>query len=86
VVCKAGLNYAGLCNHQIDKDLNQAKVTPDLAARKKLYDDAQSVLQDELPIIYLYHQPWPFVLSKDIKGFTPLPTGLISLKGVTKGA
>ncbi|KAA0691972.1 ABC transporter substrate-binding protein [Neorhizobium sp. P12A] len=86
VVCKAGLNYAGLCNDQVDKDLNQAKVTPDFDARKKLYDDAQSVLQDELPIIYLYHQPWPFVLSKDIKGFTPLPTGLISLKGVTKGA
>lgn len=86
VTCKAGLNYAGFCNATVDKDLNTAKVTPDFEARKKLYDDAQSILQDELPIIYLYHQPWPFVLAKGVKGFTPLPTGLISLKGVTKGA
>lgn len=84
VTCKAGLNYAGICNDQVDKDLNVAKVTADVETRKKLYDHAQSILQDELPIIYLYHQPWPFVLAKGVKGFTPLPTGLISLKGVTK--
>lgn len=84
VTCKAGLNYAGICNDQVDKDLNVAKVTADVETRKKLYDHAQSILQDELPIIYLYHQPWPFVLTKGVKGFTPLPTGLISLKGVTK--
>ena len=84
LTCRAGLNYAGYCNDRVDGYLNNAKVTADFDARKKLYDDAQIILQDDLPIIYLYHQPWPFVLSKAIKGFTPLPTGLISLKGVTK--
>ncbi|MFC7399813.1 ABC transporter substrate-binding protein [Chelatococcus sp. GCM10030263] len=85
VTCGAGLNYAKYCNKPVDDLLNKAKVTPDVTARKKLYDDAQAILQDDLPLIYLYYQPWPFVLSKSVKGFTPLPTGLISLKGVTKG-
>lgn len=49
------MNYAGICNDQVDKDLNVAKVTADVEIRKKLYDHAQSILQDELPIIYLYH-------------------------------
>jgi len=86
VTCKASLNYAGFCNEQVDKDLNAAKVTADFETRKKLYDDAQSILQDQLPIIYLYHQPWPFVLAKGLKGFTPLPTGLISIKGMTRAS
>ncbi|KGE01280.1 ABC transporter substrate-binding protein [Rhizobium sp. YS-1r] len=86
VTCKASLNYAGFCNEQVDKDLNTAKVTADFETRKKFYDDAQSILQDQLPIIYLYHQPWPFVLAKNLKGFTPLPTGLISIKGMTRAS
>ena len=85
VTCKAPLNYAGFCNATVDKALNTAKVTNDFEPRRKLYDEAQTILQDELPIIYLYHQPWPFVLSKSLKGFTPLPTGLISIKGMTRG-
>ncbi|MCQ8781332.1 ABC transporter substrate-binding protein [Mangrovibrevibacter kandeliae] len=85
VTCGAGLNYAGYCSQAVDDLLNKAKVTPDVEARKDLYDQAQAILQDELPLIYVYHQPWPFVLAKDVHGFTPLPTGLISLKGVTKG-
>ncbi|MEF2071519.1 ABC transporter substrate-binding protein [Consotaella aegiceratis] len=85
VTCGAGLNYAGYCNDKVDELLNGAKVEPDFDKRKALYDQAQAILQDELPIIYLYHQPWPFVVAKDIHGFQPLPTGIISLKGVTKG-
>lgn len=84
VACHDSLNYAGYCNKQVTDDLDNAKVEGNFEARKKLYDDAQSVLQEDLPIIYLYHQPWPFVLSKKIKGFKALPTGLISLRGVTK--
>jgi peptide/nickel transport system substrate-binding protein len=61
-------------------------VTSDFEPRRKLYDEAQTILQDELPIIYLYHQPWPFVLSKGLKGFTPNPTGVISIKGVTRAS
>ena len=83
VTCGAGLNYSGFCDKGVDKLLNDARATNDPAARKALYDQAQTVLQDQLPMIYLYHQPWLYALAKGVKGFVPTPDGLIRLKGVT---
>jgi peptide/nickel transport system substrate-binding protein len=31
----------------------------------------------------LYVQPWPYVLSKKVQGFTPYPDGLIRLRGMS---
>jgi peptide/nickel transport system substrate-binding protein len=82
VTCKGGLNDGKYCNEAVDKLLNEARVTTDEAKRKKLYDDAQAILQDELPIIYLYYQPWPFAYSKKVEGFKAYPDGMMRLKGV----
>jgi peptide/nickel transport system substrate-binding protein len=51
--------------------------------RKPLYDAASKILADEDPIVYLYVQPWPYVLSKKVQGFTPYPDGLIRLRGMS---
>ena len=83
VTCGAGLNYSAFCDPAVDKLLNDARSTNDPAARKALYDQAQTVLQGQLPLIYLYHQPWLYALAKGVKGFVPTPDGLIRLKGVT---
>ena len=40
-------------------------------------------MQDELPIIYTYYQPWPFVTAKKVVGFKPYPDGMIRLAGVS---
>lgn len=83
ITCGAGLNYSGFCSAAIDKLMNDARSTNDPAARKALYDKVQDTLQDELPMIYLYHQPWLYALAKTVKGFVPTPDGLIRLKGVS---
>jgi len=54
-----------------------------VAQRKPLYDAAQKILADEDPIVYVFYQPWPYVLSKKVQGFTPYPDGLIRLRGVS---
>ncbi|MGO4573821.1 ABC transporter substrate-binding protein [Microvirga sp. 2TAF3] len=82
VTCKGGLNDGKYCNAEVDRLLNEARLITDDAKRKELYDAAQTILQDELPIIYTYYQPWPFVLSKKVEGFKPYPDGMIRLKGV----
>jgi peptide/nickel transport system substrate-binding protein len=84
VTCEAGLNYAGFCDETVDRLLNEAKTEADFDARKRLYGEALAILQDELPIVYVYHQPFPYVLAAGIEGFEPIPTGLISLRGVTR--
>ncbi|MET0427690.1 MAG: ABC transporter substrate-binding protein [Microvirga sp.] len=82
MTCEGGLNDAKYCNKEVDTLLNQARVVADEAQRKALYDKAQAILQDEMPVIYLFYQPWPFAHSAKLKGFTAYPDGMIRLKDV----
>lgn len=82
VTCEGALNDSNYCNEEVDRLLNEARETPDTEARAQLYDQAQAILQDELPIIYIYHQPWPFVLAGNVEGFKAYPDGMLRLKGV----
>ncbi len=81
--CKGSLNDAGYCNEKVDALLEQAKSISDPAKRKEIYDQAQEILQDELPIVYLYYQPWPFAARANLQGFKAYPDGMIRLKGVS---
>lgn len=81
--CKGSLNDAGYCNEKVDALLDEAKSVADPAKRKALYDQVQEILQDELPVVYLYYQPWPFGARADLKGFTAYPDGMVRLKGVS---
>jgi peptide/nickel transport system substrate-binding protein len=84
--CKGALNDGRYCNAEVDKLLNEARSINDEAKRKQLYDSAQAILKEDLPIIYTYYQPWPFVLSKKMRDFKPYPDGMIRLKGVKLGS
>lgn len=82
VTCKGAMNSSKFCNQDVDIALNAARATTDVNERKALYDQAQTILMDELPLIYLYRQPWLFVTAKEISGFVPFPDGMVRLKGV----
>jgi len=82
---KGALNDGKYSNPDVDRLLGEARTVNDTAARKALYDQAQTIIQDELPQINIYFQPWPFAVQKKIKGFVPYPDGMIRLKGVTAG-
>jgi len=86
VSCKGALNDGKYCNAEVDKLLNEARIINDEAKRKQLYDAAQEILTQDLPIIYTYYQPWPFAHAKKLEGFKPYPDGMIRLKGVKHGA
>lgn len=83
VTCKGNLNYGQYCNPEVDRLLDEARTKATVAERKPLYDAADKILADEDPIVYLYVQPWPYLLSKKIQGFVPYPDGLIRLRGVS---
>ncbi|MCD0504685.1 ABC transporter substrate-binding protein [Bordetella petrii] len=83
VTCKGALNDGRYCNPEIDKLLAEARTVPDETKRKAIYDKAQAILQGTTQSVYIYYQPWPFVLAKKVQGFKPYPDGMIRLKGVT---
>jgi len=84
VTCKGGINDVKYCNPEVDTLLNDARKTPDAAARKVKYDAALKILNDDMPIIYLGHQSYIFALDKKITGFVASPDGMIRLPGVKK--
>ncbi len=50
--------------------------------RKALYAEAQAILSEDMPIIYLYHPSWIWALDASIEGFAPYPDGMIRLENV----
>lgn len=83
VTCKGAQNDGRYCNAEVDTLLNEARTVPDVVARKAIYDKARTILSKDSHNIYLYYQPWPFVLAKNVQGFKAYPDGMIRLQGVT---
>jgi peptide/nickel transport system substrate-binding protein len=82
VTCKGTQNDSKYCNPEVDRLLNEARLTPDVEARKKLYNQAMGILQNELPIIYTYYSPLIYAVSNRVADFKPYPDGMIRLRGV----
>jgi peptide/nickel transport system substrate-binding protein len=83
VTCKGTLNDGKYCNPKVDELLDKARTVSEVDQRLVIYNEAQAILQDELPVVYLYYQPWPFVTSSKVQGFEPYADGMIRLKGVS---
>jgi len=85
VTCEGSLNDAKYCNEEIDGLLNKARTITDPAERKELYDNAQAILRDDMPVIHLFYLPWPFAHDARLEGFEALPDGMIRLQNVRLG-
>ncbi|GHD51953.1 peptide ABC transporter substrate-binding protein [Thalassobaculum fulvum] len=84
--CKGGINDTKYCNPEVDKLLDAARQTNDVAERKKLYASAIEILDRERPIIYLYHPKWIWALSSKLQGYKPYPDAMIRLEGMKKAS
>jgi peptide/nickel transport system substrate-binding protein len=84
VTTKGNQNDGKYSNAEVDRLLDEARTIYDVAERKKRYDAAQKILQDELPIIYLYNQTVFFALRSNIQGFVINPDGMIRLSGLKR--
>ncbi len=83
VTTNGGINDSKYSNPEVDRLLDEARVSNDTATRKQSYDAALAILQEDMPIIYLYHQVWIWALDDKVQGFVPYPDGMIRLQGVS---
>ncbi|MDP9438163.1 MAG: ABC transporter substrate-binding protein [Actinomycetota bacterium] len=86
VVTDAGNNDSGYSNARVDELLNEARGMSDTGERKRLYDEAVSILHDEVPYVYLYHENNLYAMHPSVKGFEYHPDGILRLAGVSKSA
>jgi peptide/nickel transport system substrate-binding protein len=85
IACKGPLNDGKYCNETVDKALNGARTSEATPDRLKQYEIMAKQTAKDLPIIYLYHPKWLYAYSPKLKGFTPVPDGLVRVKGLTLG-
>lgn len=67
----SGNNDTGWSNSDYDSLLFAAERTPDLAARNALYQKAEALLLDSVPIIPIYHYTHVFLIQPSVHGWFP---------------
>lgn len=72
---KSGGNVARFCHEEFSKLIDEALVTPELSKRKKLYEKAQAIFQEERPWVPLFHGKVFRILSKNIEQYRIDPFG-----------
>ena len=79
-----GINDSKYANPEMDRLLNEARLSTDPAVRKESYDAAIALQQEGMPIVYLYHPVWIWALDDSLSGFQAYPDGMIRLHGVNQ--
>ncbi len=69
----AGLNTSYYGNPQVTELVTQGNTASDPGQRKKAYCDAQKIVWNDAPWIFLYNQRYPFVTTNKVKNVTGLP-------------
>jgi peptide/nickel transport system substrate-binding protein len=68
---------------ELDGILDQARQSTDENERLNLYTEAQKILVDEAPMIYVHHQEFLLGVSDQVQGLWQDPTGILRLQNVT---
>jgi len=66
---EGGLNLSDYANKDVDRLLEDARISSDLQERKEKYKKFQEIITEDLPAIFLYSPVYTYVQSKKIKGF-----------------
>lgn len=81
-VCKQPLNYAGYCDAQTDKLIDESRQARDPAQRKKIFEQVAARVLKDRPIVYLYHRKWLWAFNPKLTGVREVPDGLLRLQGL----
>jgi len=78
-----GNNFSKWCNPEFDKLITAAKNTTDKAQRTELYEKAQKLLKEQVPLTPIAHSTVYQPMRKNVEGFKISPLGLMSFYGVS---
>ncbi len=78
-----GSNYGGFCDKDFEKVIMDARGTTDKDKRTELYLQAQQMLTEKKPAVYLAHSVTDALLAKNVKGYVLEPLGSTRFEGVS---
>jgi peptide/nickel transport system substrate-binding protein len=68
--CGSTGNFARYCNKELDKCLIEGRSIYDPKQRTEIYKRCQQIINDDLPMVWLWSRPTNAVYSKSVKGYT----------------
>ncbi len=75
-------NVGNYSNPIVDKTLDEARTFTDAGQRNALYKQMWEQERQDLPIIYIYNPKNTPAMTAKLKGFRPIPDGMIRLQGL----
>jgi len=67
----SGANYSHYSNKRLDQLFEAGRATPDTAKRKEIYTEVATILNDEVPWVFLWSPNSIFAHNKRLGGFKP---------------
>ncbi|AJY77973.1 peptide ABC transporter substrate-binding protein [Paenibacillus beijingensis] len=79
-------NRAFYKNDKVDELVRKAAMSNDRAEREQLYKEAQTIVIDEAPYLYLYQRDFLLPMNKNVKGYidNPMLNGIYNLQEMSK--
>ena len=77
----SGLNGTGWENSQYISLLNDANMTVSQSMRDDFFEQAETLITEELPLIPVYHPTYKYLKKPTLKGFFITPLGQLDLRG-----
>ena len=78
-----GSNYARWCDKSYDALIQQAKTSNDRAERTRLYEQAQQLIRQQMPVSPMAHSVVSQPMRKEVQGFKINPFGVTGFYGVS---
>ncbi len=78
-----GSNYARWCDKDYDALIQQAKTSNDRAERTRLYEQAQQIIRQQMPVSPMAHSVVSQPMRKEVQGFKINPFGVTGFYGVS---
>ncbi len=83
LACDSFQNWGKYCPANFNAALERGRSETDPAKRIAAYNEVVSILAEDRPMLYLYNTTWLFAQRAGLKGFVPVPDGLIRVQGVS---
>lgn len=80
-----GFNYTKYANPQVDQLLDEGRSTTDQAKRIPLYQEAQQLIVNDSPFIFLFHSAIVQTTSSTVKNYFLSPSNALFFKSVYLG-
>lgn len=73
-ICKGDQNYGDYCNEEATRLMEEGKTTIDDAERARLYNEADALIAEDVPLLPLWQYPAPYYFSDQVHNLINNPS------------